>query len=327
MQQKEEKLGAFQKLLDKKPVEKEPIAHEEEKRLEEKKREIELREKEAKEAQLQAQEEIERLKQEHREREVLQTELSTLYSKGIEALSAQDWQKAIKHFNDIYKRPDALRGELDRLKKLEEHVKIYINQNAANEDLKKYIEDIRPENVFMIEYSSTTVQDLLCTLIESQTSPNIYLLLQHPKEGKLIEGQMTRIWKQITSVLYQQEEFRNYPNLKILCYKQRASLRGRNFDDKLINIGWYIYKYDMDGKQWIYGHNQPAITFRDGHEGVSGIKNMFNNLFKNLWETGIRLSEVSKELKNQYLCTDPSFINWCEKVSPKREERGLEIKK
>lgn len=222
-----------------------------------------------------------------------------------------------------------LADDIIDIKKLisQPHVRVYKDQNEANEDLKEYIENIKPKNVFMVEYSSCAIQDLLSVLIKTQILPNIYLLIQHPKEGEVIEGQKERIWRQITTVIYQLEEFRNYPNLKILCYKQRTSFRGRNFDDKLINAGWYIYKYDTDGKQYIYGHNQPVITFREKYEGFSEIKNMFNDTFKNLWENGISLSEVSKELKNDFLCSDTNFIKWCEQVSPKREERGLEIKR
>ncbi|HLB71702.1 MAG TPA: CHAT domain-containing protein [Candidatus Methanoperedens sp.] len=46
-------------------------------------------------------EEKERLEQERREREARQTELSALYSKGTEALEAQDWQTAVEWFKEI----------------------------------------------------------------------------------------------------------------------------------------------------------------------------------------------------------------------------------
>ncbi len=175
----------------------------------------------------------------------------------------------------------------------------------------------------MVEYSSWSVQSLINTLIKNRTHPNIYLLLQHPIDGEVIVGQKERICKQITTVIYQQEEFKNYPNLKILFYKQRTSFRGRNFDNKLINVGWYIYKYDEKGQMRVYGHNQPVITFRESYEGFSNIKKMFNDTFENLWVNGIRLKEAFNEC---YDSQDPHFIEWCEKVSPKKEERHIEIK-
>jgi len=229
--------------------------------------------------------------------------------------------------------------ELDKSKKIERglqridrnsepNIKVYEDNDEAKDDLKNYVNSVRPQNIYMIEYSSWCVQDIIGSLIKTRTSPNIYLLIQHPKEGESIGGQKKRIWDQITGVFYQQSEFKNYPNLKILCYKQRTSFRGRNFDDKLINIGWYIYKYRENGKQCVFGHNQPVITFREGYEGFFDMKKMFNDTFENLWEYGIRLTEVCEEYKNGLtLCHNPDFIEWCEKVSPEREDRKIETKR
>ena len=210
----------------------------------------------------------------------------------------------------------------------ETNIKVYEDNDEAKDDLKNYVNSVRPQNIYMIEYSSWCVQDIIHSLIKTRTSPNIYLLIQHPKEGESIGGQKRRIWDQIAGVFYQQSKFKNYPNLKILCYKQRTSFRGRNFDDKLINIGWYIYKYRENGKQCVFGHNQPVITFREGYEGFFDMKKMFNDTFENLWEYGIRLTEVCEEYKNKLaLCHNPDFIEWCEKVSPKREDRKIETKR
>jgi hypothetical protein len=236
-------------------------------------------------------------------------------------------------YNKIEKDLQEIDGKTDDIidiKRIisEPPINVYRGYIKTKDGLKKYIEDVRPQNVYMVEYSSWCVQDLIVSLIETRTWPNIYLLIQHPKEGESIGGQKKRIWEQITGVFYQQGEFKDYPNLKILCYKQRASFRGRNFDDKLINIGWYIYRYTKDGKQCVHGHDQPTITFREGYEGFSNIRKMFSDAFKNLWENGIRLNEVCKEYEDELpLCSDPDFIKWCEEVSPKKEDRKIETKR
>ena len=206
----------------------------------------------------------------------------------------------------------------------EPNIEVYGDYIDTNNDLRTYIEDVRPKNVYMIEYSSWCVQELIGSLIKTQTLPNIYLLMQHPKEGESIHNQKERIWDQITNTIYQQDEFKKHSNLKILFYKQRASLRGRNFDNKLINVGWYIYKYDENGAQNVYGHNQPTITFREGYRGFSDTKKMFNDTFKNLWKHGIRLTEVCEEYENKIgSCSNPDFIKWCEDVSPKQGDREI----
>lgn len=220
--------------------------------------------------------------------------------------------------------------DITNIKKLisEPPIKVYEDHADTNTDLKKYIEDVRPHTIYMIEYSAWSVQTLIDSLIKTRTSPDIYLLIQHPKEGESISGQKNRIWGQITEILSKQDEFKNYPNLKILCYKQRTSFRGRNFDNKLINIGWYIYKYEKNGEQRVHGHNQPTITFRERYEGFFDIKKMFNDTFENLWEHGISLNEVSDEYKDEIpLCSDPNFIKWCERVSPKENDKKIEIKR
>lgn len=205
-------------------------------------------------------------------------------------------------------------------------IKVYGENKDTKNDLERYIDDVKPEKVCMIEYSSECVKDLIRHLIKTRTSPEIRLLIQHPDEVKSISGQPGRIWGVITGTYYQEKEIRDYRNLKILCYKQRTSFRGRNFDDKLINIGWYIYTYE-DNEQEVYGHNQPVITFREGYEGFSDIKRMFNYTFDNLWEHGISLDEVCKECKNELsLCDKTKFIEWCYDVTPehKKEDREIE---
>ncbi len=84
-------------------------------------RDIELREKETKEAQLQA-EKAEQLEKERREKEERSAEISSSYSKGIEALGAQDWQTAIKHFNDILTMDAGYKDASAKLKEAEQQL-------------------------------------------------------------------------------------------------------------------------------------------------------------------------------------------------------------
>lgn len=203
-------------------------------------------------------------------------------------------------------------------------IKVYGANDEADNDLKNYVDEVKPEKVHMVEYSSECVKYLIKHLIKTRTSPEIRLLIQHPDEVKSISGQPGRIWGVIIGTYYQEKEIRDYRNLKILCYKQRTSFRGRNFDDKLINIGWYIYTHE-DNKQEVYGHNQPVITFREGYEGFSDIKRMFNYTFDNLWEHGISLDEVYEEFKSQLsLYNTTKFLEWCDDVTPEHKKEGRE---
>ncbi len=93
-----------------------------EKQLEKERRDIELRETADEEAKLKAQKEAERLEKERREQEARQAELSALYSKGIEALEAQDWQTAIKHFNNILTLDAGYKDVSAKLKEAEQQL-------------------------------------------------------------------------------------------------------------------------------------------------------------------------------------------------------------
>ncbi|MDY6866048.1 MAG: hypothetical protein SVY15_08790 [Halobacteriota archaeon] len=206
--------------------------------------------------------------------------------------------------------------------------KVYENQTEANRDLIDFINSKRPKEVYMVEYSSKTVDEILRTLVSADWKPKIYLLLQHPKEVEKIVGQKKRIWEQITTTIYHEEKLRDCPYLKILCYTQRTSFRGRKFDDELINIGWYTYERDTIGEEHIHGGDRPVINFKRGEKGFDEIEKMFNGVFKNLWENSVRLNEVCEEYEDEFdLHSDSGFIEWCKNVSPTKGEREIETKR
>jgi hypothetical protein len=208
----------------------------------------------------------------------------------------------------------------------EPSVQIFSEYLANNDSINRYVAHKKVKNVFMIEYSSWSIQGVITSLIRSSTAPNIYLLIQDPNEGRCILGQKERIWNQIARVIYQQDEIKDYPNIKILCYRQRASLKGRNLDNKLINIGWYTYKYNSDGEQLIYGHDMPTISIDTSSPNFGEILKLFNSSFINMWDNGITLREVCAEFESEIdLCHDDKFLSWCDKVSPSKEGRKIEI--
>ncbi len=97
-------------------------------------------EKVTKEAQLQAQKEAERVEQERREQEALQAELSALFSKGMEALAAQDWQTAIEQFKSLMALDASYKDVKDMLAKAEqqlEHAKKEEKQRLEEQEKEK----------------------------------------------------------------------------------------------------------------------------------------------------------------------------------------------
>lgn len=241
--------------------------------------------------------------------------------------------------NSIDTQQSLLLNDIASIKKSIENKQFLLFDDHEEIDrwLREYILNNDLSEIRLIEYSSVYAIGLIRSLIKHQKSPQIYLLIQHPKVASDVAGQEKRIWNQITEIIYQQSEFRDYPNLKILCYKQKASVRGRTFGDKLVTLGWYIYKYESDKgdkdnklRLRVYGHTQPMIALEENSVGFVSAKNSFNDVFENLWMHGTRLSEVCKEYENDArfdICLDDKFISWCDKVSPTKEDRQIVTRK
>ncbi|HSW58267.1 MAG TPA: hypothetical protein VLH15_07685, partial [Dehalococcoidales bacterium] len=111
----------------------------------------------------------------------------------------------------------------------------------------------------------------------------ICLLIHNPLEQLLSDLQKERICAQIRTL-----KLVGFKDgiLKIKCYNQRASLRGRKFDNTLIELGWYTYDYDPEyaeyGKNQMWGHNNPLIVAHLKNEGQY-LGKMFDRVFDSLW--------------------------------------------
>lgn len=217
---------------------------------------------------------------------------------------------------------------VNRLKYISELVtrkglEVYETQEEAAPDLRRFIESQKPRRAYLLEYSSRTIFDnVLKPLVD--VGAEIQLLLQYPdgEPGKkpeyvISEYQRDRICSHIRTVL--SIEIGTYDKLRIRCYKQRASLRGRNFDNELINIGWYTYDLrpqELDPKMepvQIWGHNNPLITVSKQEENFGKTQKFFTKVFDNLWRDSEPLKAVCNSCKRS--CDVKSRSEWLEQVS------------
>jgi hypothetical protein len=167
-----------------------------------------------------------------------------------------------------------------------EPIEITIIENDYSVPL-PVIEFIRQENpqvVKMLEHSATYGRhyiDAIKTL--DPKIKRIQLLIHNPLEQQISELQKERTCEQIRTLKL--VDF-NSDVLKIRCYSQRSSLRGRKFDNALIVLGWYTYYCDPNypeyGKNQIWGHNNPLIVVRLRAEGKC-MGEMFDRAFDSLW--------------------------------------------
>jgi hypothetical protein len=181
----------------------------------------------------------------------------------------------------------ALRLESSAVNNLME-VEIIENDYSVPVKVIEYIGQQNPQVVKMIENSATYGRHYIDTIKTLDSKVKKILLLIRNPFGQPISGlQKERTCAQIRTLKL--VDFKNNA-LKIRCYNQPASLRGRKFDNDLIILGWYTYYYDPDypeyGKTQIWGHSNPLIVSHLRKENIS-LGEMFDRVFDFLWnDTG-----------------------------------------
>lgn len=191
-------------------------------------------------------------------------------------------------------------------------LKVYPDQSSSDLDLLSFVVQEKPRTAKLLEYSSATVHGILSSLVAN--SSDIQLLLQHP-EFAVTSQQGDRICSQIKAYSI---EFEEYPQLRIRCYRERASVRGRKVDERLIYVGWYRYLTIQAANQplveTVWGHNNPLISpSSEAKESFNVMNQWFDQVFSQLWENGYTLKEVCNDCKNK--CSTPPSQEWLDLVS------------
>jgi hypothetical protein len=163
-------------------------------------------------------------------------------------------------------------------------IKIVENDYSVPLPVIEFIRQEHPQVVKMLECSSTYGRHYIDAIkILDPNIREIRLLIHSPLEQPISDLQTERTCEQIRTLKL--VDFQS-DVLKIRCYNQRASLRGRKFDDKLVVLGWYTFYYDPNypeyGKNQIWGHNNPLMVARLRNEGKI-LGEMFDRVFDSLW--------------------------------------------
>lgn len=200
-------------------------------------------------------------------------------------------------------------------------VEIYKNEQGAKARLEAYIRDARPSNVRLIEYSTASIEYLLESLNETPVS--IELLISNPHAAITDYQRKRRICSQITRL---RAIFSNPSNLKIKCYSQNASLRGRNFDNRLVAVGWYTYDVREQlvgtyGDKQIWGDTNTIVIVPSEARGMSSVVEMFNRVFNSLWDRAEPLQEVCGNCHDREKCRPDD--QWLQLTNPENA-RGMD---
>jgi len=131
-------------------------------------------------------------------------------------------------------------------------VRFYPDQGSTNNITLELIEREKPSKVQSIEYGSKAIKGILEKLKEVKAK-KIELLICDPNHTITHEDERLfhsahpkgedsqkkiRICPAIQDLAY---IFSNPDKIRIRCYRTPGSLRGINFGDKWIQMGWYTY--------------------------------------------------------------------------------------
>jgi hypothetical protein len=153
---------------------------------------------------------------------------------------------------------------------------VFGDQQQTLPEIQKFVEKWRPETCDLLEYSTSSTRILLQEL--KRANVRIRLLMCHPDYAASPHERST-IEVGIDNV---RRDFKGYKRMTVKLYTTPASLRGRNFGGKLINVGWYLYSHN-DGELNLSGHDNAMVLSDAGTPEGQKLKQMFTQAFEALW--------------------------------------------
>jgi hypothetical protein len=167
--------------------------------------------------------------------------------------------------------------------------RIFKDQFDAKQEFEQFIKEQKPKKVDLIELSSVKIDGLLERL---DANCDIRLLVQLPQKA-VSDSETDRIASQLRRL--PDKTFKAHNKVNIKCYSVPASIRGRNLDEKLLNIGWYTYSYNQEID--ITGHTNPMINvYTDTTEGRI-LNKFFTEVFNQLWEQAVPFEDALKAIE------------------------------
>jgi hypothetical protein len=162
--------------------------------------------------------------------------------------------------------------------------KIYVYKNQHGSylnELRQFLKINRPQRIDLIEYSTATIDPILQEMKKYRCK--IRILLQHPSTSISLH-QKNRILKTLDDRF--RRTFADYGSgsIEVIFYCFPGSIRGRNFDDQLVTLGWYTYSSDPKEFGNINGDSNPMIAAHTGTKYGKYLLKMFQKAFDELWD-------------------------------------------
>jgi hypothetical protein len=201
----------------------------------------------------------------------------------------------------------------------EERLEVFGNEEDATHRQLEFVRNNPMRFVRLCEYSTLTIQSLMRCLAEREGLEEIQLLMARPAKASPYQAQ-----SRLPEAVFQLSE--RFPEhdarrrgLQIRCWSEPPSMRGRNFNNDLIVMGWYTYhnKSPKLGPKQIWGHENALVwTPCRGPEGKR-MRDMFEDVFHTSWKTAQPLADAwAPVLTDSFREDHPEFpTDWVATVS------------
>lgn len=195
------------------------------------------------------------------------------------------------------------------------------SHGEATDRLEMRMEEVNPNRIHLLDYSTRFANTALEKAADHDVD-DIYLLMKVPQsainrsqyEGQILPALRTHLRTFVA----------DNPNvdLHVRLYGQDGAVRGRRIGGKYLLLSWYSRDFRPDGReelprsetvfdrirnrsirgeQSLHGHNNPMIEIsREDPEFESADEDFFQNLYGNLWETGITPKELYEYEREHY---------------------------
>lgn len=199
-------------------------------------------------------------------------------------------------------------------------LEVFANENQAMDRQLALVRSEGPSFVEMCEYSTASVSALLDEIARSRSIGSVRLLIASPAAAS--QWQLNQIVTRLARLeLTFPEAVAERLGIEIRCYAVTPSLRGRNFGDRLLAAGWYTHDRRGDiaqgGDAPVWGHSNALVLATPGSPGWAPLQGMWQQVFKNLWESAVPLREACKGVD----ASDLPAQRWLDAVGRPRRDR------
>jgi len=190
--------------------------------------------------------------------------------------------------------------------------------NKRYERISKRIKENNPSSIHLLDYSANYAAEIF----ENDTDADIYLLIKSPQSAINRNQSEEQIQTTLRNDLKSYIDEIPTDRVHVRLYIQQGSIRGRRIGERHLFLSWYTRKFESardvplpdsetlfemvlnreaDEMQKLWGHKNPMVEFTRGDDGYGVVdEGFFQDVYRNLWETGMTPYEQYEYEKQRY---------------------------